>query len=192
LASGEAIEWHSIKSASDHGLAILVIPCGSFDASYLYLLESGNAGWQVTDWIGFTCHHDEGLSVETAPVRYPNIDDVLVHRESEDRGLPYVEQHFNVFTVDSGSAKFEIVLDTKELVSAWHEQYKLRLTSGFSLLSPQESTARVIEETQCVNENGHISIQRRRFTWNESAYLLVPTPFVTVRSPSRKMEASCR
>jgi len=192
LAASDIVEWRPIKSQSGHALAILFIPCGTFDASNLYLLESGSAGWHVTDSVGFDCHYDESLSVETAPVWYSNIDDVLVHHECEERGTGYVEQHFNVFAVDSG--RFRIVLNTKEVVkeSRWPEEYEFRLTSKFSLLPPKESAARILQETQCVNENGKISIQKRRFSWNESAFRLVPADFVKVQTPSRTVEASCR
>lgn len=192
LAASDTVEWRPIKGESDRKLAILFTPCGTFDASNLYLLESGSAGWHVTDTVGFDCHYDESLSVETASVRYPNIDDVLVHHECEERGTGYVEQHFNVFAVDSG--KFRIVLNTKEVVkeSRWPQKYEFRLTSTFALLAPEESAARILQETQCVNENGEISIQKRRFSWNESAFRLVPADFVKVQTPRRSIEASCR
>lgn len=192
LAASDTVEWRPIKGESNHGLALLFIPCGAFDASALYLLESGTAGWHMTDTVGFDCHYDESLSVETASVRYPNVDDVLVHDECEERGTGYVEQHFNVFAVDSG--KFRLVLDTKEVVkeSRWPEKYEFRLTSKFALLPPKESAARILQETQCVNENGEISIQKRRFSWDESAFRLVPADFVKVQTPSRTIEASCR
>jgi len=150
------------------------------------------AGWQVRDRVGFDCHYDDSVSVETTPLQNPNVDDVLVHHECEERGTGYVEQHFKVFAVSSG--KFKIILDTKEVVkeSGWPKKNEFRLRSKFAVLSSEQSASRILEETQCVNDNGKISVQQRRFNWNESAFLLVPTDFVKVPLGELKMKASCR
>lgn len=168
LAVGD-VQWRSIRRGSDQGLAVLFVPCGTFEESFLYLLEQRNSRWHAKDSIGFDCHYDDNVSIDTAAVRTPDFDDILVHHECEERGTGYLEQHFNVFAVSSG--QFKIILNAKEVVneSAWPEKSEFRLRSKFSILS-QPLGSRIVEETQCINDNGKIFIQKRHFTWDESAF----------------------
>ncbi len=193
LASyGDEVVWRKIRAESRRQFAILFVPCGSFDASALYLLEHANAGWHVRDSVGFDCHYDDSVSVETAPLENPNVDDVFVHHECEERGTGYVEQHFNVFAVSSG--RFKIILNVKEVVNeiGWPEKSEFRLRSKFAILTSQQSDSRIIEETQCINNNGRISVTKRRFTWDESAFHLMPSEFVNVSVIDSKTKSGCR
>jgi hypothetical protein len=192
LAASDEIQWRPIRSESQRSLAILFVPCGAFEESALYLLEEGNNRWHVKDSTGFDCHYDDSVSIETAPLRTPNADDILVHHECEERGTGYLEQHFNVFAVSSG--KFKIILNVKEVVneSGWPEKSEFRLRSKFAVLSSQRWDSRIIEETQCANDNGRISLQKRDFTWDQSAFRLMPSEFASVGVINKRTRDSCR
>jgi hypothetical protein len=191
LAAGEDVQWRPIRSESQSGLAVLFVPCGSFEESGLYLLEEGNKGWHVEDRTGFDCHYDDSVSISMASVRTPNVDDILVHHECEERGTGYLEQHFNVLVVESG--KFKIILNVKEVVneSGWPEKSEFRLRSKFALV-PSRLGSRIIEETRCTDDNGRISVRKRRFRWDESALRLIPSKFVSVGAVDNKSKPSCR
>jgi hypothetical protein len=188
----DVVQWRPVRSESQQGLAVLFVPCGTFEGSFLYLLEERNNRWHVKDSVGFDCHYDDSVSIETAPVRTPNLDDIFVHHECEERGTGYSEQHFNVFAVSSG--QFKIILNAKEVVNAsgWPEKSEFRLRSKFAVLSLLELGSQVIEETQCINDNGKISVQKRRFTWDESAFRLIPSEFANVDVIDKRMKSSCR
>jgi hypothetical protein len=186
------IEWQPIRSGSRHELAILFLPCNGLAAAYLHLLERTDNGWRVSSRAGFDCHYDQSVSFETAPLRKPNIDDVLVHHECEERGTGIVQQNFNVFAVSSGRLK--LVLNTEEVIHASGVpigSYELRQRSRFMALPATQPGAAVIEETRCRRLNGKLSIHQRHFSWNASSSRLVPSAFVKVAAVGEKTSAAC-
>jgi hypothetical protein len=193
LAASERghIKWRPIRSQSQVGLALLFLPCNGLAAAFLYLSEKTATGWHTTDHFGFDCHYDDSVSFETAALRNPDVDDVLVHHECEGHGTGIVQQNFNVFAVSSG--KFKLVLNTEEIINAngWPESHEFRQRSKFSTLPTLESGSRDIEETRCISDNGKVSIQKRQFNWNPNAFRFQPSDFVKIKV-DKKMKTVCR
>jgi hypothetical protein len=191
LVAGDEVEWKPLRSESQQSLALLFLPCDSFEESFLYLLERSRNGWHAKDKVGFDCHYDDSVRIEATWLRSSTIDDILVHHECEERGTGYLEQHFNVFAVSSG--KLRIILNTKEVVSeyGWPEKREFHQRSKFAVLPTQELELSRLKETRCINNNGKISVQERQFRWDESTFRLVPSDFLNVRTIDRRTRAIC-
>ncbi len=192
LAIGDTVEWRIVRGEPSQKLAIIFAPCGGLDSAYLYLLQSTDRGWHVTDSVGFDCHYDESVSIETAPLRGPDADDVLVHHECESHGTGYVEQHFNVFAVDS--LKLKLALDTEEIVneSDWPEVRERLQRSAFAWVPIPVSRSQVIDETRCTRLNGKLTIQKRTFHWSAETFRFVPSKLVEADPSDEQSKAVCR
>jgi hypothetical protein len=192
LAVGDTVEWRVVRSEPRHKLAIMFAPCGGLDSAYLYLFQSSEHGWHVTDSKSFDCHYDESVSIETAPLRGPDTDDVLVHHECEGHGTGYVEQHFNVFAVDS--LKLKLVLDAEEIIKEndWPEVRERLQRSAFAWVPTPGSPSQDIEETRCTRLNGKLAIQKRSFDWSAERFRFVPSKFVEADPSDEQSKAACR
>jgi len=192
LAIGDKVEWRTIRGEANRRLAIMFAPCGGLDAAYLYLLQRTDQGWHVTDSSGFDCHYDENVSIETAQLRGPDADDVVVHHECVGHGTGYLEQHLNVFAVDS--LRLKLILDTEEIlkVSDWPEVRKLLQRSAFAWVPTPGSPSQVIEETECTRLNGKLTIQTRSFHWSAESFRFVPSTFIKVDPSDERSKGACR
>jgi hypothetical protein len=191
LAVGDEVQWRTVRSESRRKLAVLFAPCGGLESAYLYLLQSGETGWHVTDSKGFDCHYDDSVSIETAPLRGPDADEVLVHHECEDHGTGLLHQDFNVFAVDT--SRLRLVLDVQEvvLVSGWPGVPERLQRSAFTLVPTPGLPSQTIEETRCTRLNGKLTIWERSFHWSPASFHFAPSTFVKADPSDAKSEAVC-
>jgi hypothetical protein len=190
----EKVKWRPVRSESHRETAILFLPCGALsDTSFLYLLESTDHVWHVTDRVGFDCHYDDSVSFDVVELRSPYVGDVLVHHECEAHGTGLVQQNFNVFAVVS--SRFKLVLNTEEIFKASGypaESHEFNQRSSFTIIPTTRSVSRVIQETRCTTENGRLTIQKREFRWSPAKFRFLPSPFVKVEATGAKSRAACR
>ena len=193
LSVGDELDWRPIRSESHREAAILFLPCGGLYAASLHLLEKTDHGWHVTDSVGFDCHYDESVSFETARLRSPKSDDVLVHHECEAHGTGFVQQNLNVFAVVS--SKFKLLLNTEEIVEASDlpvGSYEIHQRSSFAQIPDAGSGSRAIEETRCATVNGKLTIYKRQFLWSAVKFRFLPSKLVEVERIDKKSGAACR
>ena len=189
----EKIKWRLIRSESHHEIALLFLPCGALsDTSFLYLLESTDHVWHVTDRVGFDCHYDDSVSFEVAALRSPDVDDVLVHHECEGHGTGFLQQNFKVFAV--ASSRFKLVLNTEEIlkVSGWPGSHELNQRSLFATIRSGGTDLGFIQETRCTEDNGRLTIQERKFRWSPAMFRFLPSQFVKVGVADAKSRAACQ
>jgi hypothetical protein len=181
LANGEDVEWHVLRTNPHRELAVLFLPCDALSSASLYLLETTNHSWHVTDVVGFDCHYDDAVSVGVAALRSANADDVLVHHECEGHGIGFLQQNFNVFVVPS--SRLKLALSTKEIVkeSDWPATYEPNQRSSFALTQATREDSGVIEETRRTEKNGKLTVETRAFRWSPKEFRFVPSPFAKVK-----------
>jgi hypothetical protein len=189
---GLKVKWQPLRSEPPGELAIIFLPCGNLDSAFVDLLERTDQAWHFADSAEFDCHYDNSVSVETKPLRNPNVDDVLVHHECEVHGTGLLQQNFNVFAVVS--SKLKLVLNAEEIVNASGfpiGSHELVQRSLFVPVAGSGSGPSAIEETRCSKLNGRLIVQRRYFQWSESLYRFVPSRFVKVPAPIGKSMPTC-
>ena len=190
LAGGEEVEWRPIRSESHREVAILFLPCGALYAAFLHLLEKTDQGWRVTDSVGFDCHYDESVSFETAPLRSPNFDDVLVHHECEEHGTGFVQQNLNVFAIVS--SRFKLILTTEEIIEQMDTSGEFLQRSSFAQIPATEPISRGLAETRCVTLSGKRTVYRRQFRWSAARFRFLRSQFIKVQAGEEKSKAACR
>lgn len=98
------VKWQTARVSEHQFFALLFFPCFPLtDSAYLYALARQQEAWHVTDHIELDCHYDETVSFETAWIRDPNRDEIMVHHDCAGRGTGYLEQHFSVFSITGAS-----------------------------------------------------------------------------------------
>lgn len=187
--AGGGLKWRPIRTQSHQDLAILFLPCGSLDSAYLYLVLSTDHGWHVIDNRGFDCHYDEKVSFEIAPLRSPDVDDVLVHHECEGHDTGFLQVNFNVFAIVS--SKFKLLLNSEEVlkVNGWPGMDDLDQRSTFAATSAMPA---VIEETRCTRKKGTVILEGRKFQWSESRLRYLPSRLVEIDSSPEKSNLVCK
>jgi len=181
IAPTDESEWRAMRTESRQRFAILFLPCGALSSSSLHLLRWDGGRWRVIDSVGFDCHYDDSVSIQTAALRSQEFDDVLVHHECESHGTGFVQQNFNVYAIRSG--KLRLMLNREEVVNA--DPYSpgtkaLKQRSRFKALAATETDSGKIEETRCSTVNGKVKIQTRDFRWSNLRHRFVASEFTTV------------
>jgi hypothetical protein len=193
LAMGDSVRWVAVRGKPRRKVAVLFVPCGGLHTAAVYLLTLGDHGWQVNDSVGFDCHYDDSVSFKTAPLRRPDVDDVLIHHECESHGTGFVQQNFDVYAIDS--SQFKRILDSEEVVrdmGPTDGTYDLLQRSFFATVPTSGSASQSIEETRCSNRNGKLTIQTRTFRWSAAAFRFAPSKFVKMDATDEKSKAVCR
>jgi hypothetical protein len=179
------VKWKTARASAHQRFALLFIPCFSAtDSAYLYALAWQEGAWRVTDHIEMDCHYDDNVSFETAWIRDPNRDEIMVHHGCAGRGTGYLEQHFSVFSLSGGRLTTELVTDDvlHSYPTAVERPRDLDQNSTFTVIPVVGSRSRAIEETRSSVLNDRLAVQRRIFRWNAAKQKYVPSAFKSVEA----------
>jgi len=176
--------WNPIRTGSREPFATLFLPCNEGDDAHLYVLAHENKLWHVVDGAALDCHYDNSVSVEVAPVRRSDVDEVLVHHSGAGHGAGISEQNFHVYSVLDGKLRLELDTDEVIKVSRPHlsskGRYDLIQQSTFVLIPKKLSDSKVIEETRSSTLNDRLTVHRRLFRWNAAKGRYLPSRFMVV------------
>lgn len=179
------IQWKSLRSESTEHSAVMFLPCNGLEGANLFAMKKGNTSWQVTDQASFDCHYDDSVSMETAQIRDPKHDEILIHHACQEHGTGFIQQNYMVFSLVQG--KLKLRMDTDEALDDHQPSERLHdivRRSTFTIVPIVHSRARAIEETRSSTLNGYLIVQRRVFRWDAAKEHYLPSLFTQVSTGS--------
>lgn len=183
LMPGQIIELRPLRSPGKTPYGIVFLPSGTSVCCHLYLLvgssDPAHPVWHVVDSSHLDCWHG-AASLEIAPLRLADADDLLLHHVNEGHGSGYVADQTQVFSILNGKL-------VRTLVT---QDYLLEAGLGDEPAREQVSTfvrfpMSLLEETRTTAENeGLKTVERRYWYWSQQNQKFLPTAFVRVTPPA--------
>lgn len=178
------VRWKTARAGTHERLGLLFLPChAGSDTAYLYTLTRREELWHAADHMEMDCHYDDSVSFESASIRDPKRDEILVHHACAGHGTGYLEQDFSVFAVSRAKLKEE--LETEEVLRIYRVGGPPRdetHDSTFTVVPIRNSRSRAIEQTRSIVLNGKLTVQRRTFRWDVAKGKYIPSAFRLVEA----------
>jgi hypothetical protein len=183
LMPGQTIELRPLRSPGKMSYGIAFLPSGTSVYCFLYLLagpaNSTGESWHVIDSRQLDCWHG-AASLEIAPLRRADADDLLLHHVNEGHGSGYVADQTRVFSILNGKLVQTLVT----------QDYLLEAGLGDEPTREQVSTLvrfpmSLLEETRTTAKGETLkTVERRYWYWSQRNQKFLPTAFVRVTPPT--------
>ena len=184
LFPGDKIELKPIRTTDKAHYGVAFLPSGFEISCYLYLLQGSDEepvkmAWHVIDQQQLNCW-DGSSSLEIMPLRFAEMDDLVLHHVNYDHGSGILANQTQVFSILSG--KLVQTLATKDFLS--------ELTLGTENSLEQRSTFlrfpnNSLEETRTSARNDKLKkVERRYWRWSEQKHKFVTDQFRLIVAPS--------
>jgi hypothetical protein len=183
LLPGDKIELKPIRTAGEVHYGVAFLPSGFEVSCHLYLLQGSDEEpvkmvWHVIGHQNLNCWHGSS-SLEIMPLRFANVDDIVLHHVNYDHGSGEVADQTQVFSILNG--KLQQTLATQDYLF----ENSMAIRDGLE----QRSTFlrfpnNALEETRTTAINGKLDkVERRYWHWSGRKKRFLPDRFVSIAAP---------
>lgn len=165
-------QFRPLRTGTRESMGLIFVPGGPSASCFLYLLQqhgsTAKPTWHVIDHQVLDSW-DGTVSLEIAPLRKANVDDIILHHVNETHGTVFVDGETQVFSVFFGKLVRTLATEDFRNEDRLGEDQKARAEASESRF--QRLPGHVWEETRTQSVNGEMTkAERRRWRWSNAEH----------------------